>query len=278
MAILSVGERKAILQRFTNDLASYTIRDNETGCFGPVVCGVCDAIPDEPNWSSWVGISDFAELCRKCNMDKQRLTSLNVYPEEMVQNYTVNHKQLESFVLSPFTKFNADSNSVLVCNKCKLAMENEILRKVPLKLRRPPKASLANGYLIGEPPEELTTLNDVELALVTRVRTHCKSWVFFGGCHRHIQGWHTFFRNRPSHNVANLEQLQLSGMKGSILVVLCGPFTKTQHAMIMDKVMVKPEKVIAAMKWLKENNFQYKDEIIPEEGDVPLPEIITENV
>ena len=58
-----------------------------------------------------------------------------------------------------------------------------------------PKAAVANGYVIGDPPMELSSLNDVELSLISRARIYCQSWIFFGGCHQHIKGWHTFFKN-----------------------------------------------------------------------------------
>ena len=112
--------------------------------------------------------------------------------------------------------------------------------------RYPPKAAIANGYVIGDAPMELSSLNDVELSLVSRVCIYCQSWIFFGGCHQHIKGWHTFFKNRPSDNVGNLMQLTDGGTKGLILVVLCGPFTMTQKALTLKKTAVDPTKVIKA--------------------------------
>ena len=121
----------------------------------------------------------------------------------------------------------------------------------------PPKQAIANGFLIGNAPDELSCLNEVELSLISRVRIHCQSWIFFGGCHQHIKGWHTFFRNRNSENVGNLINLVDNGMTGMILVVLCGPFTSTQTALAMQKTAVDPEKVVNAWHWLKHHNFRF---------------------
>jgi hypothetical protein len=141
------------------------------------------------------------------------------------------------------------------------------------------RKSLANGYLIGEPPEELTCLNEVELALVSKVQIYCQSWIFFVGCHCwHVKGWHTFFKNRPSSNVENVQSLSLSGMKGLIMVVLCGPYTSTQKALTMKKIKVDPQKVIAAYIWLRVNHIMYKDKLIPDVGDIPIPIIIEEHM
>ena len=124
---------------------------------------------------------------------------------------------------------------------------------------------------------ELSSLNDVELSLISRARMYCQSWMFFGGCHQHIKGWHTFFKNRPSDNVGNLMQLTDAGTKGLILVVLYGPFTTTQKALTLKKTAVDPEKVVKAWHWLKTNNFRYREDKIPNIDDIPLPYVVQEN-
>jgi hypothetical protein len=68
-----------------------------------------------------------------------------------------------------------------------------------------------------------------------------------------------------------------SGLKGLILVVLCGPFTSTQKALILKQIHIDPRKVVVAWMWLKANNFRYKDDVIPHVDDIPLPQIIEEN-
>ena len=144
----------------------------------------------------------------------------------------------------------------------------------------PPKQAIANGYLVGDAPMELECLNDVELSLVSKVRIYCQSWIFYGGCHQQIKGWHTFFKNRPTENVGNLMQLAENDNTetGIILVVLCGPFTTTQKALTLAKTAVRPSKVIAAWKWLKKHNYRYKDLTIPNAKDIPQPQIICEQM
>ena len=137
--------------------------------------------------------------------------------------------------------------------------------------------AIANGHLTGDAPKELTCLNEVELSLVSRVRICSQSWIFCAGCHQQIKGWHTFCRNRHEANVGNLQQLQLSRLKGSILVVLCGPFTSTQKALTLKQVSVRPAKVIEAFQWLSNHNIYYTQDDIPAAEDIPVPFIIEEN-
>jgi hypothetical protein len=72
-------------------------------------------------------------------------------------------------------------------------------------------------------------------------------------------------------------QLVDGGMQGIILVVLCGPFTSTQNALVRQKTAVNPQKVIAAWCWLKENNFRYREAEIPNIDDIPTPIYQEEN-
>jgi hypothetical protein len=144
--------------------------------------------------------------------------------------------------------------------------------------RRPPPKAIASGRLTGDAPDVLKRLTRTELDLVAAGRIDCQSYVFFGGCHQQIRGWHTIFKNRPTENVSSLELLAGSGLKGTIVVVLCGPFTTTQRALVMQQCQVRPAYVIEAFKWLKENNYLYKDFTIPNINDIPTPIIHDEEV
>jgi hypothetical protein len=93
-----------------------------------------------------------------------------------------------------------------------------------------------------------------------------------------IRGWHTLFKNKPAEQVSNINLLSEAGLKGQIVVVLCGPFTTTQKALALRKTAVRPDKVVSAFRWLQANNFHYKDVVIPDPDDLPMPFIIEEGV
>jgi hypothetical protein len=276
LAIPSAARRETIVKEFLVDLESYTLRDEANKTLHPISCCVCDGIPTKPQWSCMIHVERLRELAFAANMEKTNIRG--VYPDALVDQYTAAHDSLKPFVLSPASYIDKKNNEILICKGCK--SELELMRdSKKMKCRKtPPLASIMNGYLLGDAPVELTCLSEVELALVSRVRIYCRSWVFFGGCHRQIQGWHTFFKNRHSANVANLEQLQISGLKGLILVVLCGPFTSTQRALTLEQTAVDPNKVIAAYKWLIANNIHYKNDTLPEIEDIPIPQIIEEDL
>ena len=275
LEVPSIERKNTIIKGFLDDQRSYTNINPLTDAIESVVCSVCDGIPKTPQWASWICIDDFVDLCNGNNLHKDRIKDF--YPEPLLNSYTAPHPRLTRFVLSPLTRINQAEGEVLVCNDCRLTMEASVAKKVKRIDVKPPKQAIANGYLIGDPPPELACLNQVELALISRVRIYCQSWVFFGGCHQQIKGWHTFFKNRSSSNIANIEQLQLCGLKGILLVVLCGPFTSTQKALTLKQVKVNPERVITAYKWLKANNYHYKDEPIPTIEEIPIPHLVIEN-
>ena len=210
-------------------------------------------------------------------MEKSKVEKFYKSAPGLVAQYTVEDPRLNEFVLSPSMYIDKKMDSTIICKACEEHMEGNYKRK-DRSLKKLPVDAIANGFLIGEPPEELKVLNEVEFALVSKVRIYSHTWIFFAGCHRHIKGWHTFFKNRNQENVGNLNLLQMAGLKGKILVALCGPFTSTQRALTRHKCSVDPGKVIAAHNWLRMNNFYYFDDPILLEGDIPIPYIIEDSV
>ena len=275
----SAAAIKKIAKDFLSDLESFTHVDSSTGIIHPVVCSVCDGIPTEPHWGQWVQISQFAELCKGCKLEHKHLQpsepgSEHIYPSALLEQHKVDHPALHRFVLSPKTLTN-EADEVLVCKECL-----EHLTTAAKKNSRacPPPKALASGNLTGDAPEELKCLTRTELDLVAAGRIDCQSCVFFGGCHQQIRGWHTIFKNRPGENVGNLELLAGSGLRGTIVVTLCGPFTSTQRALVMEACQVRPDFVIRAFQWLKQNNFLYQNFEVPSINDIPVPIICDEKV
>jgi hypothetical protein len=274
LAIPTEAQKKVLIDRFNEDIESLTVLDESLNCLLPVICCVCDSMPTRPQWATKCDVTELAKLLKCCNMHRSLFGDL--YPTSLLNQYTAGHEELKPFMLSPATFVNKD-DEVIICKDCLLELRTEVKKRKSMNKRVPPKHSIANGYVIGKAPLCLADLSQTELSLISRVRTYTQSWVFFGGCHQHIKGWHTFFKNRSNDNVGNLTMLTESGLKGLILVVLCGPFTSTQKALVLQSIHVNPLKVIAAWTWLKANNFRYRNDIIPHVDSIPLPMIIEEN-
>ena len=268
-------EANAIVESCLDALHSYETEFDENERLFPNICAVCDSLPQCSNDHIWIPVPEFKEYCTASRL--QSLELVGQYPAPLLQGYAVHHPSLKEFVLSPYSLINRKENTILVCKGCNMELERNH-KKEEWNKNLPPINSIANGYLIGETPPELKELNSVELSLVSKVQTYCQTWMFKGGPHQQIKGWHTFFKNRPSSHVGSLKQLKWAELKGNILVVLCGPFTKTQKALTLQKVQVRPEKVVNAYKWLIANNIYYSEDRIPDISEIPIPEIFQEDV
>ena len=265
-SIPSSAVRSRIAKKASQALESLTV-ENDDGLL-PVCCSVCDRCPTKPFWYDWVSIAVFRRMCSFKYMEHNWLK--RSYLENVLSCYRIDDPRLSHLVLSPKTIMDKRKKNIVVCKTCLQHLKNQ-LENVQKSRRVPPPNAVANGFIIGEPPEELKCLNLVEMSIVSANRVMCQSWVFYGGCHRHIEGWHTMYRNRSEVTMANLNQLSLAGMKGQLFVALCGPFTSDQKAKVLQKCRIRAPKVIAAFEWLKNNNYLYEDLIVPSINDLPVP-------
>ena len=242
LTIPTETEVKQIAKDFLDDLQSFTVTDMSTNEIRPVICCVCDSIPTESQWSTFVNVKEFKRLCERAKIRKT--DAYTGYSETLRIQYTAKDERLKDYILSPETYVNGQ-DEVLVCKNCLSCLQKT--SKITNEERRgPPPFSIIRGYMIGDAPDVLSTLNSVELSLITKTTTQCQSWIFFAGCHQHIKGWHTFFKGRPGDNVGNMTLLTKSGWKGQILVVLCGPFTNEQAKLTRARTSVCPLKVLSA--------------------------------
>ena len=259
-----------IVRSFNNDLNS-SIFFHSNGDSSPMICCVCDSLSRVGIEWTWIDISDLAMIGKKCLLRKEVYSE--IYPEQLLDSYGVcGCTELEDLVVSPRSVIDESKNVVAICQLCWDHFESE--KDTPSKRMRPPNAAICMGYVIGSTPTALQDLNDVEKSLVSLVQTSCQSWIYFAGCHQHIQGWHTFYKNNTSTLVGHLDNLSQAGMRGMLLVVLCGPFTTLQKQLTRKKTVVNAEKVIRAFMWLKANNFEYRQVTIPHVDDLPIPQIV----
>ena len=166
-------------------------------------------------------------------------------PLHIQQHYTLQtsnpeiREALRGSLLSPRTTLVQKSCNkrskphVMCCRDCKSGMNAAALKKGDL-----PRHSIANGWAIGDPPECLTSLNEIELALISKARFRGHLFTYWGGCHRSIKGWHTFYDTNPANTVAVLNAVQNVTENEDIAVILTGPFTTEQKAQVMKRIQV----------------------------------------
>ena len=273
LAVPSTVRTGELVKHFLADLESFSFVHEGENVLKPILCAVCDGMPTHPDWFVWVPVSELKKKLSKTKMQKKHFS--DVCSETLLNQHTAGHAELDEFLLSPKTTVN-NSEEVMICKNCNAHLEKCMSKKGGMVF--PPPRAICNGHVTGEPPAVLKALNQVELALVSGARIDCQSYIFFGGCHQQIRGWHTIYQNRVVSNVSSLELLRSSGLNGKIVVVLCGPFTRTQKALVMEQVQVNPEKVLQAFDWLRNHNIFFREMQIPSLDEIPLPIVINEDV
>jgi hypothetical protein len=109
------SDLKRITKNFVEDLQLFMITDYATKQIRPVICCVCDSIPTESQWYSYVGLDEFIKLC---NHNKLKKTDApKIYPKALKDQYTSSNERLKEFILSPETYVNSE-DEVLVCKNC----------------------------------------------------------------------------------------------------------------------------------------------------------------
>ena len=165
---------KELTKDFLDNLQSFTVTDKLTNEIKPVICCVCDSMPTESQWSTYVHVHDFKRYCERAKLHEDY--SYTEYSKMLQMQYTANDERLKDFILLPETYVN-DQDKVLVCKNClSCLIKNSKITKE--ERRSPPPGSIIWGYMIGDAPDVLTSLNSVELSLITKTSTQCQSWIF----------------------------------------------------------------------------------------------------
>ena len=250
-----------IKKEYNEEIFKLLVKNEDNGKVHGRVCAVCDRL---------MGHRESALMAMKTFIPKASYLKDSSLPPHIQQHYTLKTPDLETSealresLLSPRTTLVYKSSNkrsrphVMCCRDCKSGMNVTALKKGDL-----PRHSIANGWAIGDPPDCLKSLNEVELALISKARFRGHLFTYWGGCHRSIKGWHTFYDTNPAHAVAVLNTVQNVTENEDIAVILTGPFTTEQKTQVMKRIQVNVPRVTAAFKWLKENNPLHANETLP---------------
>jgi hypothetical protein len=137
LTISTAEDIDRITKAFIYNMQSFTIEDKRTNEIKPIICSVCDSMPTEAQWSTFVDLDKLKSLLLKCKIGKK--DSLKYYKEEIKWQYTAKNDDLKNFILSPETYV----NEVLVCKQCLLEFERNA--KLNMARRGPPTESIING-------------------------------------------------------------------------------------------------------------------------------------
>ena len=120
-----------------------------------------------------------------------------------------------------------------------------------------PLMALVNGMWIGDIPQELSALNFVEQLLVARVRHNRCIVKVSSGMHKMRANAITF--ENPTPKVYDILPPPVKDLDEVLAFIYTGPCKPTQEDFQRTPLLVRHDKVSAALEWLKLNHSDYYD-------------------
>ena len=161
-------------EKFSHGLESITIM--ESGTHKPPVCLTCDKLLVYKE--RFVLSKSRIMQLRNVLGSSKTATPLK---KEVVDYYTYKgngtNDGIKQLLLSPKGIFIPKEDGFLCCAECYSSFGNNV---VPSRVRLP-KFCICNGMAFGTAPKELSSLNEVELALLANARIDKHVFAIFGG-------------------------------------------------------------------------------------------------
>ena len=160
---------------------------------------------------------------------------------------------IEEMLLSPrgsFIRVTDDrrTEGFAVCASCKYGLDRVQM----------PKFAIANNYCFGTPPACLTELTDVELAMLTPVKTYGYCFTYTGGVKKQLKGSLSYYKVKMTSIARTVTQLDVLGLNKDIVVILHGKLTAEQRRRACEKNKVRPRHLMIAVQWLMLNNDEWR--------------------
>ncbi|KAJ7605145.1 hypothetical protein DFH06DRAFT_1020391, partial [Mycena polygramma] len=147
------------------------------------------------------------------------------------------------------------SGSYVLCHLCESAVSKNRFHSIPLR-------SYANGFWIGEVPDELIDLTFLEEQCIARARaTRCMYKLTLGPTGQLGARGNVCILPQDTLSVMSAMPIPLSVLRDEICVILVGsPDTEVTHETLKrSPLLVRREKIRIALFWLIENNPLYAD-------------------
>ena len=257
------GIEKENVVKKLNDAFGELISWDENEDLKSGVCLLCDRML-HANKIKWLK----EEKLKEC---KRLFVPIKKIDEKVLNCYECvgegHSKYMDRLALSPRGRYDRKKKSFAICDDCYGPCCSKPMKR--------PYFSLANNWMFGDAPEELTCLSDMELAIVARSRISGHIFSFYGGQHKSLRGLHSLYDVNTAHLMGSVEHMEQLGFPTIIACVLNGPFTKFQKDKVNKKIAsIDRTKVMRALRWLRENNAAHKDITDEEIAKIPKPIIV----
>ena len=178
-----------VIQRVNRKIDS-ALCCHSDGSYTPHVCIICDKAL-KPSTLSVIQESNLEAYQRPLRYDG----FASLPPEHEIRmhySYEGENRRdwMKNLLLSPRASYlgrgrgRGSTCGYSACCECKLAVD---------RCHTIPKYAIANKYYFGSPPNVLSQLNDVELALLTPMKAYGFVFTYSGGKQRNLQGVVSYF-------------------------------------------------------------------------------------
>jgi len=199
-------------------------------------------------------------------------------PKDLRNYYKV--KGHPDMLLSPRTNKNKKGYSC--CTTCENSMRTRDIKK------KPPKLSIANGFVIGQFPvfkytddngkscefnaEDPSHLTEVMRALLAPTRTHGYVLAYFGGKHKSILGHYQFFEMDQTRLGGAINYIRHHEKRQHVFCMLAGRMTPQQKTIAKKRCNVDTKLYTELSTWFikKSGHKGYSNVPIPEECPQPV--------
>ena len=206
--------------------------------------------------------------------------NLRDLPEDLRNYYKL--KGFPSMLLSP--RSNKTNKGFSCCSTCHEGM------RASNKDKKPPKLSIANGFVIGEFPRLTYTddqgmehefdvesdLTDVMRALLAPTRTHGYVMAFTGGKHKSIMGHYQFFEMDQTKLGGALNYIRHNEKRQHVYCMLSGRMTPNQKKIATKNCMVDTNLYTVLSEWFIKKSGHRGFTTVPIPDECPQPVIIVD--
>ena len=254
--------------------------DPETGKHQAHVCVVCDCFILGTQQLKRLNTKQLKAHENRLSVDRY----LSFYNIDEVPTSLRNYYYVSGFpkmLLSPRSNLKK-GDGYSCCQSCFTAM------RPCLRDKKPPKLSIANGFLIGEIPilkyvddngneRELDVeedINEVTRGLLSPLRTHGYVFGYTGGQHKSIVGHYQFFEMDQIKVGSAINYIRHNEKRRHVFCMLAGRMTPNQKKIVRNHCVVDTNKYCAISKWFIEKSGHPGFQNVPIPSDCPQPVLI----
>jgi hypothetical protein len=120
-----------------------------------------------------------------------------------------------------------------------------------------PKYAIVNNNYFESPPQCLQELTEVEIAMLTPVKTYGYCFTYTGGRQKQLKGSLAYYKADMKSVARAAMHLDVLGLNQNIVVVLYGKMTIAQQAMARERSRIRSANLLQALEWLSKNNEEW---------------------